>query len=47
MFGFLESVIIFKMTKTNNKKFFFQQNILIFANCLENIYKMFLYRFCK
>jgi len=30
---------VFRMTKGNNKKFFFQQIILIFANCLENIYK--------
>lgn len=38
-FFFLKGGTVFKVTKTKNKKFFFQQIILIFAVCLENIYK--------
>lgn len=33
---------VFQTRKTKNKKFFFQQNILIFADCSENCYKYFL-----
>ncbi len=44
---FFERYTVFVSTKTKNKKFFFQQIILIFAVCSENIYENFFYRFSQ
>ena len=38
---FLKRHTVFASIKTKNKKFFFQQIILIFAVCSENIYEIF------